>query len=110
MQRGLGVTAGECRVEIGAARNERKHGGYIVRKMAGPIGSHMEQGARASHPGFRQVRPGAKNSPQRFDIAALNRLDGLGCHRVVRLEVSCLHWFHDTENLRLEAGYPVLRT
>ncbi len=76
MQRGLGMTARKCRVDIGTRRNQLCYGLCIIREMAGPVCSYVEQRTLIVDSCIRKIRILPQEPLQCFGVAAANCRNG----------------------------------
>ena len=86
VERRFRVAADKPRVDVGAGLDQRRHGRRAVRKVAGPVGGHVQQRARRPDPRSRQAGILREQAPQPFEIAALDGLNDRDGERLVRID------------------------
>jgi hypothetical protein len=95
MQRGLGMTANERSVHIGAVGQEGCHG-RRTRPVARPICGYVEQRPLTVYPGLREIGIPGQEPLQRWDVARVDGLNGGDGQRIISADIhgqsSCPSW------------------
>jgi hypothetical protein len=90
VQRRLGVRADEAGVHFGTTLDQQLHGRNVVRELARPVGSGMQEcstlTASASNRSVRQARMLAEQGSQPNGVAAPNRLHHGQRQRIIGAE------------------------